>query len=420
MKILIANTLYFPEIVGGAEISTQILAEGLVQAGLEVCVACATGTGTDRTEVLNGVTIYYLRLANVYWPHTPHRRSRLMRAIWHALDVKNIVMTRKLAKIIRHEKPDIVSTSNLSCLSIGIWRIANQAGVRIVHTLRDYYLICPTARMFSDNQRCTRQCRLCALYAQPKRRESDRVDVAVGVSRHILKQHVDNGFFAHANQTVVINDCYLPLPPKQVAATSPPRDSTEGSVASTITRFGILGRISAEKGIEPVIEQLLAQRALDWELSIGGVGSPAYVGALRAAYPDPRICYTGYIEPDQFFQNIDILIVPSRWQEPFGRVTVEAYSHGIPVVGADSGGIPEVIEPHSRLVFDPSQPASLLEQLLAAKQLLRDPDLKDILLRHAERFSPARMIAAYLEVYRATLELEHLPAAYADALGRQD
>lgn len=399
MKILIANTLYFPEIVGGAEISTQILAEGLAQAGLDVCVVCATGSGFDRVEMLNGVKIYYLRLVNVYWPHSQQRRSRLMRAIWHALDVKNVVMTHKLQKIIRQERPDVVSTSNLSCLSIGIWRIASEAGARIVHTMRDYYLMCPTVKMFKDKQCCARQCRVCSLYAQPKRIESERVDVAIGVSRYILQQHLDNGFFKQAKHACVINDCYLPLPSMSA------RHAVSSEIAEAPTRFGILGRISPEKGIEPVIEQLLAQRAIDWELWVGGTGNPAYVSALRAAYPDARIHYTGYLEPGPFFHCIDILIVPSRWHEPFGRVTVEAYSHGIPVVGAKSGGIPEIIEPHSDLVYDPARPGALLEKLVAAKRLLHDPSLKWTLLRHAESYSPARMIEAYLEVYRSVLEL---------------
>lgn len=71
MKILIVNTLYYPDKVGGAEVSTQLLAEGLVRAGMEVSVACATGTGMDSISELNGVKVYRLRNANLYWPHRP-------------------------------------------------------------------------------------------------------------------------------------------------------------------------------------------------------------------------------------------------------------------------------------------------------------------------------------------------------------
>jgi len=386
MKILIANTLYFPEIVGGAEISTQILAEGLAEAGVEVCVVCATGTGRDRVEKLNGVTVYYLKLINLYWPHAARHRSPFMRAVWHALDVKNFMMVRKLEKIIRQERPDIVSTSNLACLSTGIWRIAREAGMRIVHTARDYYLMCPSAKMFTGGTCCKRPCRMCSLYAKPKRVASEQVDVAIG-------------FFPKACATSVIYDCYLPLhsASQSIAPVLPTKPSG-------ITRLGILGRVSPEKGIELVIEQLIQQQQFDWQLMIGGTGDPAYIAGIKRSYPDSRVTFMGHLDPELFFRDIDILVVPSKWHEPFGRVTVEAYSHGIPVIGARSGGIPEVIEPHSALLFDPNQPDTLIAAILSATQLMRSPNLKTMLLKRADEFSPARMIQAYLDVYQEVLE----------------
>jgi glycosyltransferase involved in cell wall biosynthesis len=415
MKVLIANTLYYPEIVGGAEISTQILAEGLAACGVDVLVVCATGTGVDRVERINGVTVHYLRLANVYWPHAARKPSRVMRAIWHTLDVHNVLMTRKLEKIILRERPDVVSTSNLSCLSTGIWRLAAEAGARIVHTTRDYYLICPTVRMFSDNKSCERQCRICAVYAQPKKTESARVDMVIGVSRFVLKRHLELGFFPRA-ASAVIGDCYMPAASREarevwVGGLSDTTASSQmriGGVRAVSTgtppvHLGILGRISQEKGIELVLEQLLKAPGLNWRLSIGGTGNPAYVDGLKARYGNARIDFQGYVDPRVFFSGIDILLVPSKWQEPFGRVTVEAYAHGIPVVGAQCGGIPEVIEPNSALLFDPQRPETLLERIAAAQRLLRDPNFRPMLLERASLFSPARMIEAYLGVYLQVL-----------------
>src|SRR5690349_24794177 len=110
MKILIANTLYYPDEPGGAEVSTRLLAEGLVKAGMEVSVVCATGTGADRVEDVNGVKVYRLRSVNLYWPHSREKRGRVARLIWHVIDVHNVVMSRKLSSIIAREKPDVLST----------------------------------------------------------------------------------------------------------------------------------------------------------------------------------------------------------------------------------------------------------------------------------------------------------------------
>jgi len=45
-----------------------------------------------------------------------------------------------------------------------------------------------------------------------------------------------------------------------------------------------------------------------------------------------------------FYQNADIVIVPSRWQEPFGLIGVESFAHGKPVVAFHVGGIGEWLQ----------------------------------------------------------------------------
>jgi glycosyltransferase involved in cell wall biosynthesis len=401
MKILIANTLYSPDMVGGAEISTQILAEGLVASGAEVCVVCATGTGVDRVSELNGVKVYRLRLNNFYWPHNSKKHSRIMKMIWHAVDVHNVLMALKLKRIIEREKPDIVSTSNLACLSVGIWRMSNQAGVPIVHTARDYYLMCPSSKMLSHNKSCERQCGLCAVYTGPKRTESQRVDAVIGVSRFVLQKHIDSGYFASAT-TGVINDCYLPM---QSEVSPVVRDVLREGVV----RLGVLGRVSPEKGIEVLLDQLCRDSSLNWTLSIGGSGDAAYLATLKSTYNDPRVNFVGHVVPADFLRSIDILVVPSKWNEPFGRVTVEAYSHGIPVVGANTGGIPEVIEPSSNLIFDIDQPHTVIDKIHEAVRLLKDPQTPTRLRDYAETFSPKAMVDAYLEVYKNALKARPYP-----------
>jgi glycosyltransferase involved in cell wall biosynthesis len=181
------------------------------------------------------------------------------------------------------------------------------------------------------------------------------------------------------------HDCYIPAQSDRANAT-PALSRQKGQA----TRLGILGRISPGKGIELVLEQLLEQCALKWQLLISGAGNPTYVNWLQATYADPRIVFMGPLDPEVFFGSIDILLAPSKWHEPFGRATVDAYSHGIPVVGANCGGIPEVIEPHSALLFDPSQPHTLIEKISAAIRLLEDPCLGARLRRRAEMYSPSR------------------------------
>jgi glycosyltransferase involved in cell wall biosynthesis len=398
LKILIVNTLYYPDHIGGAEVSTQLLAEGLVRAGAEVSVVCATGDGHDHVTRLNGVNLYRLRYFNLYWPHRPGNHSRLARFVYHAFDVSNVVMSRKLARIIRHEKPDVVHTSNLACLSVDTWRVARNAGVPIVHTIRDYYLMCPSTLMFADGEPCKRQCSACALYSWPKRLASKHVNVAVGVSRFALKEHLRNGYFDRATRTAVVNNPFSPG--SRVKSLQGMHTRRTGPV-----RLGVLGRVARSKGAEVVLDQLLAEHMLEWTLVFGGTGEDGYITSLKRKYPDSRVAYLGHVNPDSFFPTIDILIVPSMWHEPFGRVIVEAYSFGVPVIGANRGGIPEIIDHRFGLLFDMDHPKTLIQEIRKAIDLLKEPSLKDELRAYADTFSAESVTDAYIDIYRTALRL---------------
>jgi len=274
--------------------------------------------------------------------------------------------------------------------------------VPIVHTARDYYLMCPTAIMFSHAKPCERQCGVCSVYAQPKRVASARVAAAVGVSRFVLQKHLESGYFSRATRTAVIyNAC----------------ESNEDSTSAQRTRryqggpvrLGLLGRVSREKGLEVLLEQLLADNTLQWTLAVGGHADADYLESIKAKYDDPRVEYLGRVNPDEFFDGIDILVVPSIWNEPFGRVTVEAYSHGVPVVGANTGGIPEVIEPRTNLAFDMARPSSIIGKLHEAVALLEDPDVHDRMREYARRFNVDAMVDAYRALYESVLAEQAIP-----------
>src|SRR5207244_8488209 len=66
-------------------------------------------------------------------------------------------------------------------------------------------------------------------------------------------------------------------------------------------------------------------------------------------------------EMPQFYNSLDLLVVPSltqpNWKEQFGRVLIEAMACGIPVIGSDSGEIPNVIGEAGIIVPEGNVPA---------------------------------------------------------------
>ncbi len=60
----------------------------------------------------------------------------------------------------------------------------------------------------------------------------------------------------------------------------------------------------------------------------------------------------------------DIVVMPSRWNEPFGLVTIEAMSSGTPVIGTKAGGTPEIIEKSAGMLVKPKNPVEMAEAVM--------------------------------------------------------
>lgn len=119
----------------------------------------------------------------------------------------------------------------------------------------------------------------------------------------------------------------------------------------SMVTIGYAGRLVREKGIE-VLLGALARVQGNWQLQILGSGplSDSLPRLARDLHIASRVRFAPWVassEMPQFYNSLDILVVPSltlpNWKEQFGRVIMEAMACGVPVVGSDSGEIPNVI-----------------------------------------------------------------------------
>ena len=111
----------------------------------------------------------------------------------------------------------------------------------------------------------------------------------------------------------------------------------------------------------------------------------------------------------EVLQGLDAVVLPSlttpRWKEQFGRILIEAMACGVPVVGSDSGEIPEVIGDAGLIV--PEGNASVLARALQC--LYDDRELREDLSRRGrrrvlERFTHAHVADLTAKAYRQALE----------------
>lgn len=104
-------------------------------------------------------------------------------------------------------------------------------------------------------------------------------------------------------------------------------------------------------------------------------GSYSETDLLDMAAGDPRIRYIGYVKDvENVYQTTDIVVVPSRWQEPLGLINLEAGACRKPVVATRVGGIPEVVEDGvNGFLVEPGDVDALTARVAA---LIGDPSLR--------------------------------------------
>jgi len=402
MRILLVHQLYYPNMVGGAEYSVQTLAQGLTALGHEVTVVCTQEANGVHVTSHEGVKVYQVGLKNVYWPFDGHN-PQLLKPLAHALNAYNPFMAREVTQILKNEAPDVVHTHNLGGFSAATWRAVGQSDVPLVHTLRDYSLLCPR-NAFKDGQACETPCWTCRPFAVPRRACTAAVDAVVGVSQYTLDRHLDWGYFETTPIRTVVYNAYDP----------PDGDRASPGKPHNTLRLGFLGGLTQRKGFGFMLKTLAAAKH-PWELYIGGRTDSDYVRDLRARYEAPHVHFLGYVDPAGFFETIDVLLVPSLWPEPFGRIVVEAYAHGVPVIASNRGGLREIVdEGQTGSTFDPNRPSEMIERI-------RDLDVNRPLLQRmqqaamqeAVRYRVDRHLQAYLDVYKRidTVESRQLKAA---------
>ncbi|RKS84692.1 glycosyltransferase involved in cell wall biosynthesis [Orbus hercynius] len=332
-KILFVNSLYTPDIAGGAEIILQKQVEGLHRLGHDVVVLASTEHGELSLDYVNGIKVYRARLRNLFWPYRRNSASILKKMLWHLKDRHNKSMAKFIAHVIVKEKPDVVMVHNLSGWSISAWKAIKKFNIPIVQVLHDYYLLTPTVVMYNSNKSKDSRKLSEKIFRYGFSKKSTQIDYVIGVSQFILDTFTNHGYFKDVPNSVVYN-CL------NICADENIECRKKGNVRLTI---GFIGTLSEIKGVELLI-QTFKKLPINARLLIAGKGSSHYESYLKKiAKDDSRIYFLGYVESRAFYSDIDLLIVPSLWQEPFGLVAVESCAHGIPVIASNCGGLTEII-----------------------------------------------------------------------------
>ncbi|AKU26575.1 glycosyltransferase [Geobacillus sp. LC300] len=396
-KILIINTLYYPNVVGGAEKSVQLLAEKISSENIEPIIVSTYLQ--DYVDYVNNIKVYYLHHRNLHWINESNiQTSLLKKGLWNLVDIYNSKMFKKLEEIIQVEKPDVIHTNNLKGFSIVPWIVAKKYSLPVIHTLRDYSIMCPKSTMFKNNRNCLKRCLVCSLFTEFKRKLSNAgyVDLLIGNSNFMIAKHKELGFFKNVPSKRIFNGTEIISQINNVD-----RDIDNNKPL----KFFYMGRIEETKGVNllietfekiPQAELILAGRIYDEEIQ---------QRVERNLYPN-NIKFLGYINPKEILPNIDVLIAPSLWHEPLPRVILEAYSYGKLVIGSNRGGIPECIEEKKTgFIFNPDVKDDLRKIILYIinnRHLLKQNN--SYLKSYLKQFDIKLTSEQYIKAYQSLLK----------------
>lgn len=346
------SSLYYPHVGGGAEIILREHVNALKQQGVEISVLCiGPHRGIVKDEV-DGVRVWRAGIKNLYFHYGKKRPRGWRRMLWHALDIYNPFMKSYIRQVVEIERPDVASCHNITGWSIAAWDALTDCGVPIVQVLHDQYLLCARSTMFRDKSPCSRQCLSCRIMRLPHAAKSNQVRAVVGVSQFIRDKMLTYGYFRDAPiKEFIHNARSFPFDPAVLA----PR-SDDGNIV-----FGFIGSLAPNKGVELLLQTFSCTTIPNWRLVIAGTGEADYDAMLRRRFTDDRISFLGHCYPKDFFTSVDATVVPSLWEDTFPGVVFESMLFGVPVVGSQRGGIPEMIVPgETGILFDPNQQNSLL------------------------------------------------------------
>ena len=350
LKIVFLSSV-FGSSAGGAEVATELLFNGLRNAGH---LAYIVTTRKPMVDFDGLVTLDHLSVipSKFLIPGTPITDNIIAPCI-----------TQKLQEI----KPDIIHTNDSFILPATIM------GNRKLHlpcvvTCHNSVLNHPGAserineRLISPLFRARDKAYLKCL---------KHVNAVISVSEYIRKELIFAGVESSKIHTI------YNIPPnitvdKQIACSYKKK--------STTILFA-QGRIVQEKGFDIIIRamKLIATKESSLKLIIAGDGPemPTLKKLVVSLELESYVEFVGWVCQDElmkFYADSDIFLLPSVCPESFGRGSIEAMSFGKPVVASNIGGIPEaVVDGVSGFLVPPGDADAMAEAVL---RLVRDSCLR--------------------------------------------
>lgn len=340
MRILLANKFYYRR--GGDCIYSIELENLLKAAGHQVAVFAMDFPENQNSEWAK------------YWPSevafSPQKPKAFLRAFLRPFGDRETV--KNFISLLEEFKPDVLHLNNIHTqLSPIIAEIAHSRGIKVVWTLHDYKLVCPAYTCYCNGEiceaciagskktcttkRCVKNSLLGSIIAQKEAEAWNRERLEKCVDAFIcpsafMKSKMIQGDFVPEKQITLHNFI-------DVAKLA-------GEPIEKENCYCYVGRLSKEKGIKTLLNVAATK---EQTLYILGTG-PMHESLAAEFAANKQIKFMGHCDWNtckNVLQKSKFSVITSEWYENNPLSVIESLSLGTPVLGANIGGIPELIEP---------------------------------------------------------------------------
>lgn len=264
---------------------------------------------------------------------------------------------KKLRQLLAQFRPDV---AHLHCiyhhLSPSVLPVLSKAGIPVVLTAHDLKIACPAYKMLNSTGICER-CRTGTVFNVVRFRcirESFGASAVVAVESAVQRNL--RLYRRHIGRVIAPSRFYRnklmewAWPAEQIVHVPNYVDADRFEVSREHGDYFLFaGRLAPEKGVRTLVQAALAAGVT---LRVAGTGP--LEAELRAMPGADRVQWLGFCTGDALWQQVRgarALVLPSEWYENAPMSILEAYASGTPVIGADIGGIPEMIEPATGWTF---------------------------------------------------------------------
>ena len=313
-------------------------------------------------------------------------------------------------KALQEFNPDIVHLHNVhSYLSPAVVKLAKEYGCKVVWTLHDYKLACPaysclnrgricekcfTSKINVVKERCFKEnlpASVLAYFEAVKwnvKKLQRYVDYFVCPSAFIKRQMLKAGL--QEEKLKVVCNFVDPIKLDQLK---------RAEIPDTRDDFYVyVGRLSEEKGVATLLK---AAKDLPYKLKLVG-GGHLYDGFIAEYGNCDNIEFMGHQPAEKVAEillSAKCLVLPSECYENNPLSVIEALCAGIPIVGANIGGIPELIDAEWGETFESGNVEDMQQAITRVKKK-KKYDYKSIAKRSQERFSFETHFKQLNELYK--------------------